>query len=238
MIGLNFELNITLQCNLKCHNCNRMCNLFPDRTEHMSLEQIERFIEQVKKAGGIKKIKVLGGEPLLNPEFEKIYARLVETMEEGYIRSVKLDTNSVIPLPKLKIVNGVRFLSTRQHRKIHYPYVWNPQDLNLQTKGPCPNVGVCGVSLDKYGYVPCSPAIMLVRLYGLTHLYKREIPNKFWGFDEICKYCICSAPREFLNQHCKKLKDMTQEEKTPTKSLQEALDKWNPEEFYRTQPEF
>ena len=94
-------------------------------------------------------------------------------------------------------------------------------------------------ALDKYGYLPCSCAIMISRLFGLTHLYKRDFPIKLWGLEELCQHCIFSMDPAWRAQHsCKRLSEHTIEEKTPTKSYQEALDKWKPEEFYKTQPEF
>ena len=239
---MNFELNITLKCNYTCANCNRMCDIFRDREEFMSVEQVKRFIEQIKASGGIGKLKVIGGEPLLHPNFVEIYNLLADAQVEGFIKTLKVDTNSSLPRPEgLKSCNSCRWLSTKVPKKVHYPYVWDPCDKGWECVGPCPGVGRCGISLDKYGYLPCSPAIMIVRLYGLTHLYKTEIPKQMWGMDEICKHCISGLKdRDLLVSHCKHIKDMV-EEKVPTVTMKNKIEAWKncgQELFYKSQKEF
>lgn len=238
---INLELNITLKCNLACSNCNRYCHIYRDRTEHMSIEQIKRFIEQAKNGEGIYKLKVLGGEPLLHPQFVEIYDLLCQAANDGIIKSIKIETNKTLPFPKVQIYPFVSIKGRTQSKKKHQPMLWSPKDLGV-IKGAqphCPQVRKCGYSLDKYGYLPCSCAIMISRMFGLTHLYKHEFPTGLWGLEELCPNCIFSMDQEWRNQHsCIKLCDHSLEEKTPTKSYKEALEKWNVEEFYRTQKEF
>jgi len=239
MLKLNFDLNVTLKCNLKCNNCNRMCNYFPEREEHMSVAQVEKFVSQVREVGGINKLKVLGGEPLLHPNFKDIYYILTDAAKEGLFQSIKVDTNHTINTAQYERYNFTRWMGKSPRKKCHNPYVWNPKDYGFSNLiGPCHGVNRCGFSLDKYGFTPCSPAIMLVRLYGLNHLYKRELPTKFWGANEVCPLCISAAPQDFIAKHSKPLDKFTEEELTPSKSVKERLDKWNPEEFYKNQMEY
>ena len=100
---INMELNVTLQCNLACPNCNRLCHIYRDRTEHMSIDQIKRFIGQARDGGGINKLKVLGGEPLLHPQFVEIYNLLCEAAKNGVIRYIKIESNKTIPFPKVEM---------------------------------------------------------------------------------------------------------------------------------------
>jgi len=238
---INLELNITLKCNLACSNCNRYCHIFRDRTEHMSIEQIKKFIAQAKAGGGVNKLKVLGGEPLLHPEFTEIYFLLCEAAKDKVINSIKIETNKTIPIPKVEPYNFVSWKGRVQSKKKHQPILWSPKDLGV-IKGAqpgCPQVRKCGYSLDKYGYLPCSCAIMICRMFGMTDLYKYEFPNQIWGLDRLCPHCIFAMDQEWRDKHsCIKLSDHSAEEKAPTKSYKEALDRWNPEEFYRTQKEF
>jgi hypothetical protein len=238
---INLELNITLKCNMACSNCNRLCHIYRDRTEHMTIEQIQKFIDQAKENGGIYKLKVLGGEPLLHPQFVDIYNLLCKAAQEGIIKGIKIESNKTIPTPNVQAYPFVSWKGRVQGKKKHQPILWSPKDLGI-IKGAqpkCPQITKCGYSLDKYGYLPCSCAIMISRLFGKTHLYKHEFPTQLWGLDELCQHCIFSMDQEWRNQHsCKRLSEHTVEEKTPTKSFKEALDKWNPEEFYKTQKEF
>jgi len=207
----------------------------------MSIEQIKKFIEQARKGGGIHKLKVLGGEPLLHPQFVEIYDLLCQAAQDGVIRGIKIETNKTVPVPKVQPCKFVAWKGRPQSKKKHQPILWSPADLGV-VKGAqpnCPQVRKCGYSLDKYGYLPCSCAIMVSRMFGLTHLYKYELPNGLWGLEDLCQHCIFSMDQEWRNKHsCIRLSDHSVEEKTPTKSYKEALDKWNPEEFYKTQREF
>jgi hypothetical protein len=59
---------------------------------------------------------------------------------------------------------------------------------------------VCGYSLDVRGWLPCSAAIAIARLFNLEHLYKPldgPLPTKIWGMDELCQDCIHGVPDFF-----------------------------------------
>jgi hypothetical protein len=79
---------------------------------------------------------------------------------------------------------------------------------------------------------------MIVRLFGLTHLYKHEYPTEPWGLDELCPKCIFSMDSDWRHKYTRPLGQISLEEKTPTKSYAEAMAKWDVEDFYRKQKEF
>lgn len=237
---INLELNVTLKCNLACPNCNRLCNIYRDRTEHMSIEQIQKLIQQAKDGGGISKLKLLGGEPLMHPQFIDIYNLLNQAIKDGIIKYVKVETNKTIPFPKVDPSPNICWKGRVQKKKKHQPALWSPKDLGVVTPiGKCQQLSRCGYSLDKYGYLPCSPAIMIARLLNLTHLYKRELPSSPWGLDELCQHCVFSMDQEWRNKYSSKcIFDFTQEETSPTKTFKEGLDNFNHDDFYKNQIEF
>jgi hypothetical protein len=236
---VNLELNITLECNQQCNHCNRLCNLYPDRTERMTLAQVEKFIRQCRSSP-LNKIKVLGGEPLLHPDFSKIYNLLVDAKKDKIISGIKVNTNGSVKRPQDIDYSQSRWLWSKPFKKGHFPFLWHPKDLgfDLGAKYNCRTIKVCGISLDKYGYLPCSPAIMIVRLFGLTHLYKRELPEGAWGLEEICQHCIFAMPQEWLAKHSFSATGKTEEDNKPSKMFQDAIDNFDYEKFYRTQEEF
>jgi len=63
------EIDITYACNLRCYNCNRSCTQAPT-VERMTVDQIKKFVEE-SKASNLqwKRIRILGGEPTLHPDF-------------------------------------------------------------------------------------------------------------------------------------------------------------------------
>lgn len=238
---MNLELNITLKCNLSCPNCNRLCNIYKDRTEHMSVEQIEKFVTQARNGSGIGRLKVLGGEPLLHPNFLEIYDILTKAAKDGVINCIKIETNKTIEFPKVEQFKFVSWGGTVQKRKKHQPMLWSPIDLGYNN-GPqpqCPQIGRCGMSLDKYGYLPCSLAIMIARLFGHTDLYRYDLPKDVWGLDKLCKNCIFSMKPEWRSMYSSKtIFEQSKEETSPTKSYKEAIEKFDVKNFYATQKEF
>lgn len=238
---IKLELNITLKCNLSCNGCNRLCNVYRDRTEHMSIEQIQKFINQAKDSGGISRLKVIGGEPLMHPQFVDIYNLLAKAGKDGIINHIIVESNKTLPIPKLDSYPFISWKGTVQRKKKHQPFLWSPLDLGFKN-GPqpfCPQIRKCGYSLDKYGYLPCSLAIMISRLFGMTDLYKTEFPKEVWGLDKLCDHCIFSMNPEWRSKFSSKsIFEYTDDEKTPTKSYKEAMDKWDVETFYKNQKEF
>ena len=66
------EIDITWACNLRCFNCNRSCEQAPTG-EGMSVAQIRHFVEESVAAGKQwRRIRILGGEPTLHPDFLEI----------------------------------------------------------------------------------------------------------------------------------------------------------------------
>lgn len=241
MKHIRFELNITLQCNLSCNNCNRLCNVFPYREEHMTPSQIDKWVcevEHKRKEFFVSKIKVLGGEPLLNPFFVDIYNILLNATEKGLIGLIYIDTNKTIERPYgLKDSKNIFWIGTKQSNKIHIPSLWMPQDLSLNTFLDCRIYKRCGMSLDKYGYLPCSPAIMINRIFNLN-LYKKTIVNDVWGLHKLCRYCFKSASQNEQKKYAKPLNLITNLEKKPTRSWEIALKKFDYDKFYRLNNEY
>jgi hypothetical protein len=196
---IRYELNVTLACNARCKFCNRMCDQYPDRTEHMTLGQVRHFVEQLR-ARPAYKVKVVGGEPLCHPQFAEIYTILLDAAKEGLIGQLKVNTNCTIrPPTDIEVRHPkVRWQGTTPARHTyHLPYCVAPSDLGETPTNPgwqCAVPRRCGASLDYYGWLPCSAAIMIVRLWGFWDLYRHELPSAGWGWDQICHLCPLSMP--------------------------------------------
>ena len=50
MKAVNIEIATNLSCPRRCPGCNRSCDVYPERVEEMSLDQIDRFIDQMRRA--------------------------------------------------------------------------------------------------------------------------------------------------------------------------------------------
>lgn len=224
MKRINIELNLTLACNQRCPNCNRHCDKYPERTEHMSLKQIERFIDQIEESPvKIKRLKLVGGEPLRHPQFAKIYDRLYDAVDDDLIQKVKIDSNGTVPYPDVPEHPQIHRSGKRPSRKRHLPTLWSPRDMGHTTSGPCAMPRICGPSLDAYGYSPCSMAVMMFRVFRLEQLYRDYFPRELWAMDEICPDCIFSMPTDWCEAHVYPLAETPEEALKPTPTWEKAL---------------
>jgi len=96
----NICLNVTLSCNEKCIFCFR--NFYTSQ-KTLYVEKLKNMIPYLKNLG-IRKITLIGGEPLLNKDILKIAEILYD---EGFILS--LTTNATIYKPE--ILNYLTYLS-------------------------------------------------------------------------------------------------------------------------------
>ena len=68
-----FETHITEACNLKCRGCSHF-SVFA-KPKHKDLEEFEKEFKRLSEIEEIGIIRLMGGEPLLNPDFMK-YCRI------------------------------------------------------------------------------------------------------------------------------------------------------------------
>ena len=68
-----FETHITEACNLKCRGCSHF-SVFA-KPKHKDLEEFEREFKRLSEIEEIGIIRLMGGEPLLNPDFME-YCRI------------------------------------------------------------------------------------------------------------------------------------------------------------------
>jgi len=65
---MNLEIDITLECNLKCAACNRLCDQVPKNPlSIMTLDDIKMIYDEIKDYRFSKYIAIIGGEPTTNP---------------------------------------------------------------------------------------------------------------------------------------------------------------------------
>ena len=196
------EINANFSCNLACKGCNRLCNL-TQLDKPMSVEQIALFVKKLGEEGKrVSRIKLVGGEPTLHPQFMEICEVLSSGVQQELIGKVVVNTNGVTQNQFVgkTLPTGVFWKCSPPRRKQHRPFLWSPKDLGLASHGPCKMPKVCGYSLDVRGWLPCSAAIAIARLFNLEHLYKPldgPLPTKIWGMDELCQDCIHGVPDFF-----------------------------------------
>lgn len=196
------EIDLTYECNLNCYGCNRSCRQAPEKM-HIHLDQISNFIEDsLKRKIYWKRIRLLGGEPTLHPDFEEIlymfskyksvYPRTrLEVTTNGFGRKVK---RNIIRIPPFFHVENTS--KTSAHQEGFYAFNMAPVDdkryKKLDFSNGCSNIEDCGIGLTPNGYYPCTLAGGIDRILGLD-LGRKEIPhiddNMLDLLEEFCRMC-------------------------------------------------
>ena len=107
---MNIEFDVTLLCNFSCLNCNRHSNFndlsspltggksnkvglnYYENTD-ITIEQTKKFIEEVKENGTVERIHLIGGEPLVHPQMDKICDLMREELWGKYVREILIISN-------------------------------------------------------------------------------------------------------------------------------------------------
>lgn len=95
--SLKFEVHLAEHCNLNCKGCDNFSPLAAE--EFLELDEYERDCRRLSDlfGGKVKKLLLLGGEPLLNPRIEDFLRVSRECFPRGRIIIV---TNGLL-LPKM-----------------------------------------------------------------------------------------------------------------------------------------
>ncbi len=170
------EIDITYLCNLHCLNCNRSVSQARDDM-HMPVDMVRAFVDDsIRRAKRWRRIRVLGGEPTLHPEFREIISELrrykewcptciVEVVSNGYGALVNRRLGE---LPADVMVDNTAKTSRIQP---HFgPFNLAPVDdiryALTDYSNACAIVRDCGMGLTPMGYYPCAVAGGIDRILG------------------------------------------------------------------------
>ena len=87
------RISVTDRCNLRCVYCMPKEGIqWQSRADQLSVDEITRVVEAAAK-GGVKRVRLTGGEPLVHPQIVEIVRRI------AYIRGIEevsLTTNAML----------------------------------------------------------------------------------------------------------------------------------------------
>ncbi|HEX5839103.1 MAG TPA: GTP 3',8-cyclase MoaA [Anaerolineales bacterium] len=87
------RISLTDRCNLRCVYCMPKEGLqWQAREEQLSVEELVRVVETAAQ-GGVRRIRLTGGEPLVHPKIVEIVQRIASIRE---IEEVSLTTNAML----------------------------------------------------------------------------------------------------------------------------------------------
>jgi len=171
------ELDITWACNLRCFNCNRSCEQAPTG-EGMSLAEVEAFVaESVAANKHWARIRVLGGEPTLHPDFAAILDVLrawrAEHAPDAVIEVVSNGHGDKVLAALARIPSDIRVENTAKLGPDQAFQTFNVAPIDLPAYrhadygNGCAVTSSCGIGRTAGGYYPCAVAGGIDRILGL-----------------------------------------------------------------------
>ena len=198
----HLEIDITYACNLHCYNCNRSVRQAPSRM-HMSVDQLRTWIDEwISRGHRWQRIRVLGGEPTLHPEFQAVIGELlryrvwssgtvIEVVTNGYGLEVLAQLDQ---LPADLWVENSSKTSVVQESfaPFNLAPVDDPRFRRADFSNGCEIASGCGMGLTPMGYYPCALAGGIDRITGAS-LGAQQLPahhdDMLAVLKESCRLC-------------------------------------------------
>lgn len=211
-LNKSLELLITLVCNWSCVSCNAFSQFSSFgfvKKGTMTLAQISHFCDEMERDNAyFGRIRILGGEPTLHPQFHAIvtmlYERLVAKGHVGHLEIITNGTHMDRIRPIQHMIAKVKPSGERAKDKHHVAnLIHTPKSLGYKGQR-CGQPEFCGWTLSAYGFSACSSAAGIQRLrdmMGPEH-QKLELPqvrgtNANWPhLQDMCDLCFCGLKPE------------------------------------------
>lgn len=210
------ELHLTYACDLSCMNCNRGCFVKPKYAPDMSLNDLDKFLDQIiKNKLHLDHIGIIGGEPTLHPQCldflkltkSKMPGLRIELLSNGHSKRAKDVINEV----KKQKLAEIKFGCYKEKRIDGVDVRWekrgeidgcgelfvSPYDLWGTDRTPChwhSHRNWCGYSVDSLGYTVCNIGGMIdsilklnVRTQNLMDIYDPKFVE--WQTKQLCRHC-------------------------------------------------
>lgn len=204
------EIDITFNCSLRCLNCDRGLSIINhSKNTDMQIEQITKFISESINCNHLwERIRIMGGEPTLHPDFESII-NLFADYKEKYNKEVELivSTNgfSKITISKIEWVkkNYPNIIIENSNKKgneqkdFHLIHM-APSDIHRGDDSEYNYLGcwateACAISLNYSGFYCCAVAGMIARVFnydiGIKSVEKLSINEFEKTFNQVCSKC-------------------------------------------------
>jgi organic radical activating enzyme len=196
--GRSVDLCITLRCNASCRNCIKFCGRgditgLDYSDSDMTMGQVEEFCRQVETLGqSLASICVTGGEPMLHPLVNDIFDRLEELRDDGFVKTLMLNTNMVMPVPKKLARYAVNYSNPKDNSRLHHAVFVHPDDFGGErmTYAKCRHYRKRTIVLNYQGYNICCAADGYIRLFCMGGLISNQFPLVApEGMDRVCAQC-------------------------------------------------
>lgn len=205
-INRSLELQIILACNWRCIACDQGSQFTSFdfiRKGTMTVQQIGHFIAEMKAFNAyLGRIRILGGEPTVHPKFfeilELLHAELVATGNVGQLEIISNGSHQD-RLRKASQWAKIRVSGSRAKEGSHVAnLIHTPASLGYEGR-MCNAPWHCGISLNYYGYFPCSSGAGIARFADWMKWQRVALPTckkpnnavmETWpDLQEMCNHC-------------------------------------------------
>lgn len=205
-LNRSMEMQILLACNWACVSCDAGSN--NSRFDFvkkgtMTPEQINHFCSEMKsKNAYFGRIRIMGGEPTVHPNFKELVQLLHDQLVPDYIGCLEVVTNGSHP-ERIKevrhLLRKARVSGENAKQAAHVAnLIHTPASLGYEGH-MCNAPWHCGISLNYWGYFPCSSGAGISRFEDWMKWQRRELPTckqpgnvvrEAWpDLQELCNHC-------------------------------------------------
>jgi hypothetical protein len=199
------EIDLTYLCNLSCHHCNRSCPQAPS-DDRISIEQIKKMLaESVAKKITWKRMRLLGGEPTLNPDLVAIVKEIFNYKKEySPDMQIILVTNGVLDKSRelaLELNRDYEVIiedsSKQPFRQLEFiafnqAPLDDPKYKDVDYTNGCHILKDCGLGFTPYGFYPCAIAGGIDRILG-KDIARKSVPETddemLDQLETLCAWC-------------------------------------------------
>lgn len=171
-LNKSLELQVILACNWRCIACDQGSQFssfdFVKRGT-MTVEQIAHFCgEMIQHNAYLGRIRVMGGEPTVHPQLRPILELLREQLVPHHVGRIEIISNGsriekVKELRSAGLIDKARISGEGQKQGAHIAnLVHTPASLGYRGR-VCNSPWHCGISLNQFGYFPCSSGAGIAR---------------------------------------------------------------------------
>ena len=208
-VNTSMEIQILLNCNWACGACDQFSQL-PSiawiRKSLMSVEQIQALASEMRSTNSyLGRIRLVGGEPSMHPKLDAIVGILNGLKADDHLGQVEVITNGSnnnILRNLTNKIDKIRVSDENDKQKHHTANLANtPKSLGYAGT-MCNAPWHCGISLNYYGYFPCSSGAGLARLMNdVPHWQRLKLPQRpileEWpDLQELCNHCYHGLKKE------------------------------------------
>jgi hypothetical protein len=196
----HIELEINTACDLACFGCDRFSDV--TTAPNMTVEQVNKFLSESRELDWQwKRVRLLGGEPTLHPQFEQMLRAVVAAMPDTFVQVLTNGNGKARQYLTLCKELGVSLHAEAKEKGVQPAWFNNTRiapidrDPNVGELTPCAIFGGhgCGIGLTRHGYFLDGAGASVARVAGIDcgvrELRRVTLRNMLEQAKVLCRLC-------------------------------------------------